>query len=81
MIGIIAGTSVDTAFGFELVKKVTDHYVSLAISQIPEEQTVFQVLPEADKKALLTAVLKDFSGKRRDASLGLLQLFEQFRRF
>lgn len=36
MIGIIAGTSVDTAFGFELVKKVTDHYVSLAISQIPE---------------------------------------------
>lgn len=63
MIGIIAGTSVDTAFGFELVKKVTDHYVSLAISQIPEEQTAFQVLPEADKKAHLTAVLKDFQAK------------------
>ncbi|CAM2794100.1 hypothetical protein SAG0136_04900 [Streptococcus agalactiae LMG 14747] len=31
MIGIIAGTPVDTAFGVELVKKVTDRYVSLAI--------------------------------------------------
>lgn len=63
MIGIIAGTPVDTAFGVELVKKVTDHYVSLAISQTPEEQTAFQVLPEAKKKAHLSAILEDFQRK------------------
>ena len=63
MIGIIAGTPVDTAFGVDLVKRVTDNYISAAISQNPEEQTVFQVLPEVDKKAHLTAVLKDFQAK------------------
>lgn len=63
MIGIIAGTPVDTAFGVDLVKRVTDNYISVAISQNPEEQTVFQVLKESDKNAHMTAVLKDCQAK------------------
>lgn len=60
MIGIIAGTPVDTAFGVALVKKVSSSYVSFAISQTPEEQTSFQVLPSADKQRYLVDVLQGF---------------------
>ena len=60
MIGVIAGTPVDTAFGITLVKQVSSQYISCAISQTPEEQTSFQVLPKSEKKQYLKQVLQDF---------------------
>lgn len=63
MLAVIAGTPVDTAFGLALAKSIHQEILGIAISQNPEEQTVFQVLPEVDKKAHLTAVLKDCQAK------------------
>ena len=60
MIGVIAGTPVDTAFGITLVKQVSSQYISCAISQTPEEQTSFQVLPKAEKRQYVKQVLQDF---------------------
>ncbi|MBF0780277.1 MULTISPECIES: aspartate/glutamate racemase family protein [unclassified Granulicatella] len=63
MIGIIAGTPTDTRFGVELVKQITNTYISVAVSPTPQEQTAFQVLSKHEKEKVLQAILQDFKGK------------------
>lgn len=43
-IAVMAGTHVDTEFGIDLLKELTDNIIPLPISNTPEEQTIFQTL-------------------------------------
>lgn len=60
MLGIIAGTPVDTTFGLELFEDTHKKTIGRAVSKTPAEQTFFQLLPNEQKISRIEAILQDF---------------------
>ncbi len=56
-IGVLAGTPVDTQFGVRLAQSSGWETVPVAVSRTPQEQTAWQVQPEAVKQEALFQLL------------------------
>jgi glutamate racemase len=58
IVGIIAGTPVDTRFGIEYFQKHRIQAIGLSISKTPQEQTRFQVLGKEELTAYVDKAIK-----------------------
>ncbi|MDO4411553.1 aspartate/glutamate racemase family protein [Cutibacterium sp.] len=60
-IAVMAGTHIDTEFGATLARNLTDHIISIPISNTPEEQTLFQTMDDTRRLQKIRDVISQHS--------------------